>query len=141
MTNPATARKLVLISVFGLLIIATYKGRTGTVPTSTRLWGTGWLAIMLGIAADLAPGVAGPFALLILAGSLTNGGDKAFTNLLSRAGGTGPQGVHAPGSHGTPTSGPPPKGPGGPVHPPSSGPPPKGPGGPVGQQGQGGQHQ
>ena len=88
--NAVTARKMVLVSVLGLLIVATYKGKSGKVATSTRLWGTGWLAIMLGITADFAPGIAGPFALLILAGSLTNGGDQAFTNLLGKAGaGTG----------------------------------------------------
>ena len=102
MTNPATARKLVLLSVMGLLIIATYKGRTGKVPTSTRLWGTGWLAIMLGVAADVAPQVAGPFALLILAGSITSGGDKVLTDLLSRTGATtsGSGNDHPAGPHG-----------------------------------------
>lgn len=99
MTNPATARKLVLLAVMGLLIIATYKGRTGKVPTSTRLWGTGWLAVMLGVTADIAPQIAGPFSLLILAGSLTSGGDKAFTNLLGHAGAGGSSGGGAASVH------------------------------------------
>ena len=105
--NAVTARKMVLVSVLGLLIVATYKGKSGKVATSTRLWGTGWLAIMLGITADFAPGIAGPFALLILAGSLTNGGDQAFTNLLGKAGaGSG-------GSSGKPKGPPSPNGPAG----------------------------
>ena len=100
MTNPATARKLVLLSVMGLLVIATYKGK-GKVATSTRLWGTGWLAVMLGVAADVAPQVAGPFALLILAGALTGGGDKVFTDILAKAGtSTGSGTDHPAGSRG-----------------------------------------
>ena len=111
MSNPATARKLVLLSVMGLLVVATFKGKSGKVPTSTRLWGTGWLAVMLGVAADVAPQIAGPFALLILAGSLTNGGDKAFTNLLDKAGASsGP--THSGGGHSIPP-GPTRKAPGG----------------------------
>ena len=95
--NSVAARKMVLVSVLGLLIVATYKGRSGKVPTSTRLWGTGWLAVMLGVTADFAPQIAGPFSLLILAGSLTNGGDKAFINLLGKAGaGTAPARNRAP---------------------------------------------
>lgn len=92
--TPVAAKKMVLMSVLGLLIVATYKGRTGKVATSTRLWGTGWLAVMLGVTADFAPQIAGPFSLLVLAGSLTYGGDQAFINLLGRAGaGSGTQGT------------------------------------------------
>lgn len=99
--SPAQAKKIVLLSVLGLLIVATYRGRKGTVPTSTRLWGTGWLAVMLGVGADVAPQVAGPFALLVLVGSLTNGGDKAFSNLLAHAGaGTASASQGPPGPHG-----------------------------------------
>lgn len=124
------ARRVVLVCVMGLLIVATYKGKSGKVPTSTRLWGTGWLAIMLGIAADFAPSVAGPFALLILAGSLTSGGDQAFTNLLGRAGAGGSVNQKS-----NPSGPPGPAGPTGPDAPPvnqntnPSGPP--GPGGPT----------
>ena len=119
--NPVQARKTVLVCVMGLLIVATYKGRSGKVATSTRLWGTGWLAIMLGVAADFAPSIAGPFALLVLAGSITNGGDQAFVNLLERA---------APGAGSAPSK---PSG-GTTAKPPTSKnqPPPKGVSGPVG---------
>ena len=129
MTNPATARKLVLLSVMGLLVIATYKGK-GKVATSTRLWGTGWLAVMLGVAADVAPQVAGPFALLILAGALTGGGDKVFTDILAKAGtgtaGTGgnshPAGPRGPiGKPSKPSGNSHPAGPHGPIGTPSGG--------------------
>ena len=85
------ARKYVLLSVFGLLAIAAYKGNLADsqVSFSKRLWGTGVLAIMLGLAADVAPQIAGPFAVLVLVGSFTNGGDKAIQNALGKIGGTG----------------------------------------------------
>ena len=85
------ARRYVLISVFGLLAIAAYKGNLADsqVSFSKRLWGTGVLAIMLGLAADVAPQIAGPFAVLVLVGSFTSGGDKAIQNLLGKVSGTG----------------------------------------------------
>lgn len=90
--DPALARKIVLLAVFGLLAINTYRGRLSTadVTVARRLWATGVLAIMLGVAADVAPTIAGPFALLILAGSLSNGGDKAIQNMLDRLSGAPP---------------------------------------------------
>lgn len=89
MTSPAQAQRLVLISVFALLGIATYRGKLSDakVTATKRLWGTGVLAIMLGLAADVAPQVAGPFAVLIVVGSLTSGGDKALTNFLGKISG------------------------------------------------------
>ena len=110
MTSPAQAQRLVLISVFGLLAIATYRGKLSDarVTTSKRLWGTGVLAVMLGLAADVAPQVAGPFALLVLVGSFTSGGDKAIQNFLGKVGGQSsssgppihvhdtPKGTHVP---------------------------------------------
>lgn len=83
------ARKYVLISVLGLIAIAAYKGnlKDSQVSFSKRLWGTGVLAIMLGLAADVAPTVAGPFAVLVLVGSFTSGGDKAIQNLLGKVSG------------------------------------------------------
>ena len=88
--DPATARRYVLFAVFGLLAINAYRGQLSSadVSFSKRLWGTGVLAIMLGFAADVAPTVAGPFALLVLVGSLTNGGDKAIQNALGKLSGS-----------------------------------------------------
>ena len=101
--SPQQAQRLVLISVFGLLVIAAYRGNLSNENESLwkRLWGTGVLAIMLGLVADVAPTIAGPFAVLILAGSVTNGGDKALHNFLGKLGGgssasTGPAGPHGP---------------------------------------------
>jgi ABC-type Co2+ transport system permease subunit len=81
------AQRYVLISVFGLLIVAAYRGKLSDNKESfsKRLWGTGVLAIMLGLVADVAPQIAGPFAALILLGSLTTGGDKALNNFLGKA--------------------------------------------------------
>lgn len=118
MTSPAQAQRLVLISVFALLGIAAYRGKlTGpdTVPLAKRVWGTGVLAIMLGLAADVAPAIAGPFAVLVVVGSLTSGGDKAIQNFLSKASGSasspaasGGGGSAAPAAPGSPPSSTPP---------------------------------
>jgi hypothetical protein len=89
--SPQQAQRYVLISVFGLLVIAAYRGKLSTADVSftKRLWGTGVLAVMLGLIADVAPQIAGPFALLILAGSVTHGGDKALQNFLGKIGSSG----------------------------------------------------
>jgi hypothetical protein len=108
--------------VFGLLIIAAYRGKLSDSQESVwkRLWGTGVLAIMLGIVADIAPQVAGPFSLLILVGSVTNGGDKALHNFLDRVSGgstgTTPSGATGPATK--PTHNKPPAGATGPTGPP-----------------------
>lgn len=100
--SPQQAQRYVLISVIGLLVIAAYRGKLtgGDVPLAKRLWGTGVLAIMLGLVADVAPQIAGPFAMLILVGSVTNGGDKAIHNFLAKASGgsTGPTSIAPPAS-------------------------------------------
>ena len=91
--HPSTqqAKKYVLVSVLGLLVIATYRGNLcdSKVTFAKRLWGAGVLAIMLGLLADVAPQVAGPFAILTLLGSLTNGGDEAINNALGKVSGGG----------------------------------------------------
>ncbi len=89
MNDKASARRTVLISIVALLALNTYKGRLSTqdVTTTKRLWGTGVVGIMLSLLADVAPNVAGPFAALVVLGSLTNGGDKALQNLLGKASG------------------------------------------------------
>ena len=85
-----TARRYVLLSIFGLLAISAYRGKLtsnqGGIGFAKRIWGVGWLAIMLGVAADVAPTIAGPMALLILLGSFTSGGDKAIQNMLGKLG-------------------------------------------------------
>jgi len=104
-TSPAQAQRYVLISVLGLLVIAAYRGKLSDdrESFSKRLWGTGVLAVMLGLVADVAPQVAGPFAILVLAGSVTSGGDKALGNFLGKLGKNSPQGstgsggAHVPG--------------------------------------------
>lgn len=87
-SSPAAARKLVLVSMLGLLAIAFYRARNpeADVNLYRRLWGVGVLGVMLSIVADFAPQVGGPFALLVLLGSLTNGGDRALQNALGNVG-------------------------------------------------------
>lgn len=118
-SSPAQAQRLVLISVFALLGIAAYRGNLSDaqVPLEKRLWGSGVLAVMLGLLADVAPTIAGPFAILIVVGSLTSGGDKAIQSFLGKVsggssssssatgGGGGASASASPGS--TPSSAPP----------------------------------
>ena len=87
--STGTARRWVLVSVTGMLIINAYRGKLGSEPIAKRLWGTGLLAIMLGFAADTVPQVAGPFAILLLLGTLTTGGDNAIQAILGKASGGG----------------------------------------------------
>lgn len=93
--NPstATARRWVLLSMVGLLILAAYKDakqiNSGGEGLFKRLWGVGMLGLMLSAAADFVPQIAGPFALLVLAGYATSGGDKAITNILGKVSGGG----------------------------------------------------
>lgn len=84
--SPTSARKMVLVAMLGLTVINFYRSRTpeSDVNLFRRLWGTGVLGLMLSVLADFAPTVAGPFALLVLLGSLTNGGDKAIQNALGK---------------------------------------------------------
>lgn len=88
--NPSTAqaRRWVLLSLVGLLGVAAYRGNlSGDRGLSYRLWGVGMLGLMLSAAADVAPQLAGPFAVLVLLGSLTGGGDKAIQNVLGKVSG------------------------------------------------------
>ena len=86
--DTATARRFVLVSVTGMLIINAYRGKLGNEPIAKRLWGTGMLAVLLGFTADLAPPLAGLFAILLLVGTLSESGDKAIQNILGKAAGT-----------------------------------------------------
>jgi hypothetical protein len=103
---------MVLVGTFALLAINIYRGRKGETDIATykRLWGTGVVGLMLSVLADFAPQIAGPFAVLIVLGSLTKNGDAVFTNALSgkftvtgganspdnRAGPKGPGGTSTP---------------------------------------------
>lgn len=97
--NPTQAKKTVLVSMLALVAIAVYRGKAGDGQTYKRVWGTGVVGLALSIVADFAPTVAGPFAALVVLGSLTNGGDAAIQNLLggiTKAGattGTSPAGT------------------------------------------------
>lgn len=93
--STGTARRWVLVSVTGMLIINAYRGKLGNEPIAKRLWGTGVLAIMLGFAADTVPQIAGPFAILLLVGTLTSSGDQAIQTILSKASGSGSPGPSA----------------------------------------------
>ncbi len=86
--SPTAARKLVLVSMLGLLAVAFYRARRPETDVNLfrRLWGVGVLGLMLSVVTDFAPSVGGPFALLVLLGSLTQGGDKALQNALANVG-------------------------------------------------------
>ena len=85
---PETARRWVLVSMVLLLIMGTYKGsKPGDVGMAKRLWGVGMLGTMLSMAADFVPQLAGPFAVLVVLGYATSGGDKAITNVLGKVSG------------------------------------------------------
>lgn len=67
--NPATSRRLVLLSLGTMFAVTTIRDVSGkggaSSSTYRRLWATGALTLLLSIVADFAPDVAGPFALLI----------------------------------------------------------------------------
>lgn len=65
--TPATAARLVLVSTLGMaaITLAASRGRPHE-RTFRALWAIGVLSLGLGIAADVVPQVAGPFALLVL---------------------------------------------------------------------------
>lgn len=83
--DKTTARKTVLVSTGLLLAISIYREKSQPVGFSyfKRLWGVGVISMMLSVTADFAPQVAGPFAALLVLGSLTTGGDKAIQNALA----------------------------------------------------------
>ena len=68
--DKAQARKMVLVSAFLLAGIAVYKDRQSPGEMFKRLWGVGVVGLVLSLAADFAPTVAGPFAVLVVLGSL-----------------------------------------------------------------------
>lgn len=98
--SPQTARRWVLVSMVGLLIMAAYKEASGSsagdVGMMKRLWGVGVLGLILSAAADFVPSLAGPFAVLVLLGYATSGGDKAIENVLGKVGGSSAPAKPAP---------------------------------------------
>lgn len=88
--NPATSRKLVLVSLAAMGAVALARHAQGTSQGSTykRVWAIGALGLLLTAAADFVPQIAGPLALLI---GLTYvvGGQDALTNVVHGAIGTG----------------------------------------------------
>jgi hypothetical protein len=86
--SPQTSRRWVIVSMVLLLGMGAYKGKKpGDVGTAKRLWGVGMLGTILCLAADFAPSLAGPFALLVVLGYATSGGDKAIENVLGKVSG------------------------------------------------------
>lgn len=100
--SPAKAKQTVLVSTVALMAISLYRVKTEEGALYKRLWGTGVIGLFLAVMADFAPSVAGPFAALVVLGSLTNGGDAALQNLLGGAAAktttttTGPPGTTGP---------------------------------------------
>lgn len=78
------ARKMVLVSVLLLAVIGVYRDRRreNSAGTFRVFWATGIVGMFLSLLADFVPTIAGPFAVLTVLGSLTNGGEKALENLL-----------------------------------------------------------
>lgn len=82
--SKSQARKMVLVSIFLLGVIAVYREKQGQAGSLyKRLWGIGVIGVVLSLAADFVPTIAGPFAVLMVLGSLTSGGDKAIQNVLA----------------------------------------------------------
>lgn len=90
--NPSKvqARKMVLVSTFLLIILSVYRDRSSTTSTPQGtfrvVWGAGIVGMFLSLLADFVPQIAGPFAALIVLGSLTNGGEQALAKALGLIG-------------------------------------------------------
>jgi hypothetical protein len=78
------ARKMVLVSIFLLALLSTYRDRKDASAKGTFrvLWGVGVVGMFLSLLADFLPQIAGPFAVLIVLGSLTNGGEQIIERAL-----------------------------------------------------------
>lgn len=90
MNDSQQAKRIVLVSMGLLLAIGFYRakqGETGGV-TYKRIWGVGVMALLLSMLADFVPSIAAPFAVLVVLGSLTHGGDQALQNVLGKVGST-----------------------------------------------------
>jgi hypothetical protein len=77
---------MVLVSAFLLAAIAVYRDhRAGAGDTFHALWGVGVLSLLLSLLADFAPTVAGPFAALVVLGSLASGQTSIIDKLFGRS--------------------------------------------------------
>lgn len=100
MNDRVQARKMVLVSAMVMAGISVYRASSqGETQLYKRLWATGVIWFILSLVADFAPTVAGPFAVLVVLGMVSNGGDKAIQGFLgsvsSKTGGTtASSGVH-----------------------------------------------
>lgn len=87
MTDKALARRLVLVSIGWMAGVALYDSRVrGNGNTFKRMWGVGVIGLMLSLAADVAPQIAGPFAALTALGvTFSPNGEQALLNFLGGA--------------------------------------------------------
>lgn len=78
------ARKMVLIGVMLLFLISVYRDRRrqDSAGTFRVFWACGIVGMFLSLLADFAPKIAGPFAVVIVLGSLTHGGDALLAKTL-----------------------------------------------------------
>ena len=78
------ARKMVLVGVLVLALVTVYRdrGKQGPQGTFRTFWGVGVVGMFLSLLADFLPQIAGPFAGLIVLGSLTHGGDRILEGAL-----------------------------------------------------------
>lgn len=78
------ARKMVLVGVLLLFVIGVYRDRKAADPAGTFrvMWAAGVVGLILSLLADFAPRIAGPFAVLMVLGSLTSGGEKVIATAL-----------------------------------------------------------
>lgn len=86
MTDAVAAKRTVLVSAFLLAAIAVYRNRSAG-DSFHALWGVGVVAMALSLLADFAPAVAGPFAALVVLGSLTEKGNNLIGAALGKAAG------------------------------------------------------
>lgn len=89
MSDALASKRTVLVSSLLFALVVVYKDRTrGGGDTFRALWGAGVVGFVLSLVADFAPTIAGPFAVLVLLGSLTNGGGNLIETALGRAAST-----------------------------------------------------
>lgn len=124
---------MVLVSTFALLVLSIYRDRSSSsspAGTFRVAWGVGVVGMFLSLLADFVPQIAGPFAALIVLGSLTNGGEQALEKALGLIGppasggdSTAPLAPGLTGPSGTPSKAPAstPPGPTGPAGTPATG--------------------
>jgi hypothetical protein len=98
-----SARKTVLVAIALLFLLTFYRDRKSATPAGTYhvFWATGVVGLFLSLLADFAPAIAGPFAALIVLGSLTENGGAALDKLLAVISGNANANTNAGGPPGT----------------------------------------